>query len=58
MLGAEKTLALALSLPESVGRDRATAGALPPSRVPLAKPPVLEAMLSRVYTPRLSVKRN
>ncbi len=29
VLGAEKTLALALSLPESVGRDRATAGALP-----------------------------
>ena len=29
VLGAEATLALALSLPESVGRDRATAGALP-----------------------------
>ena len=29
VLGAETTLALALSLPESVGRDRATAGALP-----------------------------
>ena len=48
VLGAETTLALALSLPESVGRDRATAGALP-RRAVLARAArrVPETMLPR-----------
>ena len=49
VLGAEKTLALALSLPESVGRDRATASLTSRRAFPTREARrVPEAMLPRV----------